>query len=111
MKKTQNFLSVGVLCIILGIILLVITSVGIEGIVFFIFPFFFSGSNPMGIFLFLIFVIFLLRVMIRTTSDFFGHEDILIGPKCEFCSKVLPVNASFCPNCGNTVDFDTMSNH
>ncbi len=110
MKQTQNFLSLGVLCIILGIILLVITSVGIEGIVFFIFPFFFSGSNPISIFLFLIFVIFLLRVMIRTTSDFFGQSDILIGPKCVFCSKVLPVNASFCPSCGNTVDNDTMSN-
>ena len=110
MKKTQNFLSLGVLCIILGITLLVITSGSIEGIVFFIFPFFFSGSNPIGIFLFLIFVIFLLRIMIRTTSDFLGHSDIIIGPKCGFCSKVLPVNASFCPSCGNTVDFDTMSN-
>lgn len=112
MKRTQNFLSLGVLFIILGIILLVITSGGIEGSVFFIFPFFFfSGSDPIGIVLFLTFIIFMFIIMIRTTSDFFDQSDILVESKCEYCSTALPVNASFCPNCGNTVDYDTMANH
>ncbi len=101
-----------------------ITSGGIEGSVFFIFPFFFffSGSDPLGIILFLAFIIFMFIIMIRTTSDFFGQSDmrydndltekyLQVGSKCEYCSKALPVNASFCPSCGNAVDYDTMSNH
>ena len=112
MKWTQNYLSIGVLFIILGIILLVISSEGIEGSVFFIFPFFFfSGSDPIGIFIFLTFIIFMFVIMLRTTSDFVGQSDIPVGSKCEYCSTALPVNASFCPSCGNTVDYDTMSDH
>lgn len=114
MKWTQNFLSLGVLFIILGIILLVITSEVVEGSFFFFFPFFFfSGSNPISILLFLTFIIFMFRIMIRTTSDFFGQSDMTlpVGSRCEYCSSALPVNALFCPSCGNTVDYDTMSNH
>jgi len=112
MKWTQKILPIGVLFIILGIILIVITSGGIEGSVFFIFPFFlFSGSDPIGIFIFLTFIIFMFVIMLRTTSDSVGQSDFPVGSKCEYCSKALPLNASFCPSCGNTVDYDTMSNH
>lgn len=113
MKWSQNFLPIGIMFIILGVALLVISSGGLESSVFFIFPFFFfSASDPVSIFFILGFIIFIFVIMMRSTSVFFGQSDAKLsgGPMCEFCSQPLPVNASFCPRCGNSVDYDKMSN-
>lgn len=113
MKWTQNFLSMGILFIILGVLLLVISSGGFENSVFFIFPFFFfSASEPVSTFLILGFIIFIFVIMIRTTSAFFGQSNtqLSVGSECKICLKPLPVNAAFCPSCGNPADYETMSN-
>jgi len=112
-KRSQNFLSLGIMLILLGVALLVISSGGFENGVFFIFPFFFfSASEPTGIFFILGFIVIIVVIMMRTTSTFFDQSDatLSVESKCVFCTQTLPENASFCPKCGNSVDYDTMSN-
>lgn len=112
MKWFQNLLSLGIMFILLGVALIVISSGGFENSVFFIFPFFFSASDPVSILFILGFIIFIFVIMMRTTSTFFGQAEanFSVESKCIFCSQPLPENASFCPRCGNSVDYGTMSN-
>jgi len=106
-KWFQNFLSLGIMFVLLGVALLVISSGGFENSVFFIFPFFFfSASDPVSILFILGFIIFIFVIMMRTTSTFFDQSeaDLSVESECTFCSQPLPESASFCPRCGNSVN-------
>jgi len=115
LKRFQNFLTIGILCIIGGIILLVIGSGGLEDSVFFVFPFFFfNGSDPISIFIVLGFMLIIVLLILRTTSGIVIPPGIggklHVGGKCRFCSSPLPIGASFCSSCGNAISDDLMEN-
>jgi len=108
LKWSQNLLSIGILCIIAGVILLVVGSGGLENSTFFVFPFFFfSGSDPVGIFVVLGFMLVIVILMLRTTSGMAFQPNV---GKCVFCSSPVPIGASFCPSCGNAINDDFMDN-
>ncbi len=123
MKTSQNFLSLGILVIIAGIILLVISSSsGIGTSTFFFFPFFFvSTSDVMVMFLLLGLTFFIFVLMMQYAVTYFRHIEtsqdeefaeqyIPVGSKCSYCSKPLPVDAVYCSSCGNPVGNDKASN-
>jgi hypothetical protein len=106
----------GFLFIILGIILLWITSASPEGGVFFIFPFFFfEGSNVLSFAVVIMLAFVFLIIVLRWSSMAILRADyqspsivqdnfIPIGSRCVYCSKPIPINSSFCPFCGSPVE-------
>ncbi|MGY5859917.1 MAG: hypothetical protein RTU63_11160 [Candidatus Thorarchaeota archaeon] len=115
MKGSQNFLSIGILCIIVGVILLVAGSGGLENSAFFVFPFFiFSGSDPIGIFIVLGFMLFIVILMLRSTAGVVYQpgqgKKLYVGGNCVFCSAPVAIGASFCSSCGNAINDDLMDN-
>lgn len=122
MKRFQNFLSIGILFIFLGISLLVISSGGFESGVFFIFPFFITSlPAPIGMFLLLSVILIICGIMMRGTPVLFNQstraqetelmkEYLPVGSMCEYCFKPVPVDAVYCSSCGNPVDYDRTSN-
>ncbi|MBE0526583.1 MAG: hypothetical protein IH631_06540 [Candidatus Thorarchaeota archaeon] len=114
MKQFQNFLSIGILFIVFGIILLVVGG-GLGDSIFFIFPFFFfNGSDPISIFIILGFMLVIVIFMLRSTSYMVNHQGVgkklLVGGKCGFCSSPIPIGASFCSSCGNAINDNLTDN-
>jgi hypothetical protein len=98
-----------------GIVLLIIGSGGIGDSTFFIFPFFFfSTSEPLGIFMFLGLTLIIVFLMIRTISEVSYNQEtgdrLYSRTKCVYCSSQVPRGASFCPTCGNPLNDDSMVN-
>lgn len=123
MKTSQNFLSLGILVIIVGIVLIVIgSSTGIEVSTFFFFPFFFfSTSDVIVVFLLIALTFFIFVIMIWPAITNSGQVGLMydekhtgdyihVGAKCSYCSKPLPVDAKYCSNCGNPIGNDKASN-
>lgn len=111
MKWSQNFLWIGILCIIGGFILVAAGNNLLENSTFFIFPFFvFNGSDPISIFIVLGFMLIIVILMLRTANQPNLRGVLHVEGKCTFCSAPLPVGASFCTNCGNAVNDSHMEN-
>jgi hypothetical protein len=110
-KWSQNFLWIGILCIISGIIIVAAGNSVWENSTFFIFPFFvFSGSDPISIFFVLGFMLVIVLLMLRTINQTSLGGNLHVGGKCAICSAPLPEGASFCSNCGNAIDDSYMEN-
>jgi len=118
-KTSQNFLFVGILVIIAGIIFLVISSSsGIGTSTFFFFPFFFVGTSDVtAMILLMALAFFIFVIMMRSAITYFSQIEsqrdeeitkqyIQVGTKCIYCSTPLPVDAEYCSSCGNPVDHD-----
>ena len=111
MKWSQNFLWIGILCILGGAFLLVVGSGGLENSTFFVFPFFiFSGSDPISIFVILGFMLIIVLLMLRSANQMVGGGELRVKGKCVFCSAPLPHGASFCSHCGNAINDNLMEN-
>ncbi len=121
MKWSPILFVLSFLLIILGVILLFLPVGGLGNGFFFIFPFFFFGSSqPSNIFLLFGIGILLIVVMIFLLPIFSSHIDstltqraevMAVGAYCEFCRGPIPMNATYCPNCGHEVDHDMHSNN
>jgi len=116
MRWNESLLPLGFLLIAVGGILLLSSSDLSGGGVFFIFPFFLIGdSSPLG-FVFLIGIV-LVSFFVATcaTAMFVSKTErqfaadaqdsfIPVGSKCAYCSRLIPVDSSFCPFCGHNVN-------
>ena len=116
MNRSQNILCLGLLFVLIGTFLLLISSGGTGTGVFFIFPFVFVNTGDIvGMFILLIFVFVIFLFMMRYAVGYFSQMEaefgesmdrqyIRVGAKCDVCLEPLPMNAAFCSKCGAPVD-------
>jgi len=112
-KWSQNLFTIGFLFIFLGLLLVIMTSVNLDGGFVFFFPFFFfgsSGSSVMYILIGISFIIFFVMMCIlpsiinqRYSQQQSEVRYVAIGSTCEYCGNPIPTNAIYCPVCGNAV--------
>ncbi len=120
MKWSPCLFFFGFVLIILGVILLLLPSWEMESGFFFIFPFFvFGNTQPFNVFLLfgigilLFFVmVFLIPTLATQGKSNIGQESgfMAVGSYCKFCHNPIPVNATYCPSCGQTVDYNIHRN-
>jgi hypothetical protein len=105
----------GFLLIAIGSFLILYSGVPSGENVFFVFPFFFSGSGLIGILglvLFAVSFIIIARFMIDSIIQHPGlqgdidssEEHLQIGSYCSYCSQPILANSSFCSFCGNPIE-------
>ena len=119
MKWSPVLFVLSFVLIIIGVILLFIPTEGIGNGFVFIFPFFYFGGTQSFNFIFLIgggillfvVMIYLMHVMTTNVVSTVGQKSgvMAVGSYCEFCESPIPVNATYCPNCGHEVDYDRLS--
>jgi hypothetical protein len=116
-----KILTAGFLFIFLGIILLWSTGTTSGGDVFFVFPFFYGGSDILGLVVLFALALVFFAIVAHVTSTFvlqantrsyFGkaNDFIPMGSRCRYCSKPMPMNSSFCPFCGSPTEQNDTSN-
>jgi hypothetical protein len=115
MQWRQNLFLIGFLLIVFGTLLIVYSGMPSEESTFFIFPFFFFSSSPIGILLIALFAfifVVVVKLMIQAVTrqsclqeDIDSQEsDIPVGSFCRYCSQPIPANSSFCSFCGNPIN-------
>ena len=121
MKGSQNILYLGLLLVAFGAFIILITSGATGTGFFFIFPFIFVNTGDLvSMFILFAFVLVIFLFMMRFAVGYFNQIEseftlrpetqyIQVGPRCDYCSEPLPLNAVFCSKCGSPVDPDKMS--
>ena len=115
MKWSPSLYILGYFLIVIGLILLLFPNWGTGEGFFFIFPFFVFGGTQsfniillfgIGIVLFLVMLYFMTSLTSRANSELSQKPEFMsVGSYCEFCRSPIPVNATFCPSCGQPIDY------
>jgi hypothetical protein len=113
LRGSERLIFLGVLIAIIGFFIIAISGSSTEAGFFFIFPFFIIGdfSGPLMIIIaasitvmFLLFFFLPLRNLTHELEDSRLNEVpkyVRIASQCEYCSRPIPEESTFCPSCGN----------
>jgi hypothetical protein len=114
MSKPQSLVVLGAAVIVVGLLLLINSSLSDTSGFVFIFPFFFGSMNPLQAlaigFAFFFIMFLMMRSMLTKADGMAPHQDassrlfVPITGRCPMCGRPLPENASFCPHCGSPMD-------